>query len=114
MKNRRLWTLYTLFLTYLPTLAWADGAGHGPGVGEGYGWGGHMWGGGMIFGPLLMIGFFVLAVYLAFLLVRWIGGLGSAPGNPAAKSALEILNERLARGEIEKDDYEERKQILSS
>ena len=31
---------------------------------------------------------------------------------PAAHSAIQILNERFARGEIEQDEYEKRKAIL--
>ncbi|MHC4435138.1 MAG: SHOCT domain-containing protein [Planctomycetota bacterium] len=33
---------------------------------------------------------------------------------PASHSALQILNERFARGEIEKDEYEDRKAIILS
>jgi putative membrane protein len=37
------------------------------------------------------------------------GSDGSAQGN----RALEILEERFARGEIDKEEFEERKQLLS-
>ncbi|NQV55222.1 MAG: SHOCT domain-containing protein [Rhodospirillales bacterium] len=73
-----------------------------------------MWGSGMIFGPLVMIGFIVLTVFFVVMIIRWMGGTSNAPSNLAVKSALEILNERYAKGEIDKDEYEERKLTLSS
>ena len=70
----------------------------------------------MIFGPLFMI--LVLAVVIAavVLMVRWLGGPshGSAPTYhaPASRTALDILKERFARGEIDKDEFEERRRLL--
>ncbi len=85
-----------------------------------YGHGPHMmdWGGGwygMIFGPLFMI--LVLAVVIAavVLLVRWLGGPShGAPLHhaPPPRTPLDILKERYARGEIDKDEFEERKRVL--
>ncbi len=74
-------------------------------------WGGWGWG-GMILGPIMMIIFIAAAVAVVVLVLR---ALGVAPGRPAARegrTALHILNERFARGEIDKDDYEERKRTL--
>ncbi len=74
------------------------------------------WGWGhMIFGSLMMILFWggiILAIVVA---VRWIGrnpshGAGSVP---PGKRALDILQERFARGEIDEEDFEERKRLLS-
>ena len=77
----------------------------------------HMWGdwgwGGMILGPIMMILFIAAAVAAVVLVLR---ALGVGPGRPAARegrTALDILDERFARGEIDKDDYEERKRTLS-
>ena len=85
-----------------------------------YGYGPHMmWGGGwygMIFGPLIMI--LVLAVVIAavVLAVRWLGGPwhGAAPSHhaPPGRTPLDILKERFARGEIEKEEFEERRRLL--
>jgi putative membrane protein len=84
-----------------------------------YGYGPHMmWGGGygMIFGPLVMI--LVLAVMIAavVLIVRWIGGPwhGAAPSHhaPSVRTPLDVLKERFARGEIEKEEFEERRRLL--
>jgi len=73
--------------------------------------GGMGWG-GMIFGPLIFIGFIALVVYLVVLLAR----AGSTPVNqrdaPPARSPLEILEERYARGEVDTQEFEERKSRL--
>ncbi len=74
------------------------------------------WGWGhMIFGSLMMILFWggiILAIVFA---VRWIGSNPShgAGPIPPGKRALNILQERFARGEIDKEDFEERKRLLS-
>ncbi len=77
-----------------------------------------MWNGGwygMIFGPLLMIVFIGITVAVVVLIVRWLGG--STPGRGSSTSStkdpLDILKERFARGEIEKEEYEERRRVLS-
>lgn len=70
----------------------------------------------MILGPLFMI--LVLAVLVAavVLLVRWVGGpwQGTLPPHhtPASRTAIDILKERFARGEIDKDEFEERRRVL--
>ena len=69
----------------------------------------------MIFGPLMMIVFLAVVVMVVVLAVRWIGGSGHAAAAPppSGKTALDILNERFARGEIDKDEFEDRKRLLS-
>jgi putative membrane protein len=78
-----------------------------------------MWGGGwygMILGPLFMI--LVLAAVIAgvALVTRWFGTpwYGAQPPHPAppGRTPLDILKERFARGEIDKDEYEERRRVL--
>ena len=61
---------------------------------------------GMIFGPVMMIAFVVLTVVIVVWMLR--GQTGSQE-----KTALNILQERLARGEISREEYEERKQLLA-
>ncbi|MFQ6021979.1 MAG: SHOCT domain-containing protein [Acidiferrobacterales bacterium] len=79
----------------------------------------HMWGnwgwGGMILGPLVMIAFIAAIVVVVILLVRWLGGGSTGPPIPPTpgKAALDILKERFARGEIDKEEFEERKRLLS-
>ena len=74
------------------------------------------WGWGhMIFGSLMMILFWGGIILLIILAVRWIGGGPSGEhASPAArKTPVDILQERFARGEIDKDEFEERKRLLS-
>lgn len=79
----------------------------------------HMWGGEWgwghaIFGSLMMVLFWGGIILVIVLLVRWLGGgLGSQQMPPSGKTALDILKERFARGEIDKDEFEERKRLLS-
>ena len=82
-----------------------------------YGYGPHMmwWGGAMIFGPLFMVLVLALVIAIVVLLVRWLGGpwLGmSSSYPPPSRTPLDILKERFARGEIDKEEYEERRRVL--
>ena len=85
---------------------------------EGY-WGPHMmWGGWfhMFFGFLMMLLFLGIIIVLVVLGVRWLGSsehspFRQAPG-PGARSPLDILKERLARGEIDVAEFEERRRAL--
>ena len=85
---------------------------------EGY-YGPHMmWGGGwggMFMGPLMMIIFLVVTVGAVVLIVRWFGGFGHGPkaGGAHGSQAIQILEERFARGEIDKDEFDERRRILA-
>lgn len=96
----------------MPAWAWAQ-APSGPGD---YGYDPHhmMWGFGMILGPLFFILVLGLVIALAVLLVRWLAGPGavSRPTQPG-RTPLDILKERFARGEIDKDEFEERRRLLS-
>ena len=86
-----------------------------------YGYGPHMmdWGGGwfgMIFGPIVMILVLAAVIALAVLLVRWLGGPWPGMQSPynvqAGRTPLDILKERYARGEINKEEFEERRRVL--
>jgi putative membrane protein len=100
----------------LPAWAWAQA----PSDAERYGYGPHMmwWGGGwygMIFGPLIMILVLAVVIAVAVLLVRWLGGPwpGTASHQvPPSRTPLDILKERFARGEIDKEEFEERRRLL--
>lgn len=76
----------------------------------------HMWDGGgwwMFLGPLWMI--VILGVLIAgvVLLVRWLGSSHAGGSGQAPRStALDILKERFARGEIDKEEFEERRRFL--
>ena len=69
---------------------------------------------GMILGPIMMIGLIAIIVATIVLLVRWLGGTSHhpTPHQPLGKTALDILKERFARGEIDKQEYEERRRVL--
>jgi len=83
-----------------------------------YVYGPHMmwWGGGwygMLFGPIFMVLVLAALIALTILLVRWLGGLGPGAMPPSPnQTPIDILKERFARGEIDKDEYEERRRIL--
>ena len=79
-----------------------------------YMWGDWGWG-HMMFGSLMMVLFWGGIIVAIVLLVRWLGGGAkgtTAPPSPT-KTPLDILKERFARGEIDKEEFEERKRILS-
>jgi putative membrane protein len=78
-----------------------------------YGWG---WGWGhMLFGSVMMILFWGGIIVLIVVAVRWLGSGGSAgPASHATgKTPRQILEERFARGEIDKEEFGERKRVLS-
>lgn len=78
-------------------------------------WGDYGWGWGMGFGMISVVLFWVLVILGIVILVKWIaGGSSSASPPPPAKTALDILKERYARGEIDKQEFEEKKRDLSS
>lgn len=100
-------------LPLFPSVALAQA----PSDADRYGWGPHMmgWGGGwyaMIFGPLFMILFLAALIAVVVLLVRWIGGPWQGILPPPSRTAIDILKERFARGEIDKDEFEERRRVL--
>ena len=66
----------------------------------------------MWFGPLGMI--LWLAVFVAIIvgLVRWLVGTGGGVER-SVRSARDILDERYARGEIDRDEYVKRKQDIA-
>ncbi len=76
--------------------------------GNGYGYGA-MW-----FGWLPMILFWIVFIFVVVALAKWL--FGSSPRHDwhVGKSALDILKERYARGEIGKEEYEQKKRDLES
>jgi putative membrane protein len=101
-----------------PTLVWAQQPTE-PGR---YGYGPYMmdWAGGwygmMIFGPLFMILVLAVVIAVAVLLVRWLGGpwhsVQPPYHMPPGRTPLDILKERYARGEIDKEEFEERRRVI--
>jgi putative membrane protein len=66
----------------------------------------------MLFGPLTMILFVGILVAVVVLLVRGLGRRDGGSAVQAPKTPLDILRERFARGEIDKDEFEERRRTL--
>lgn len=75
---------------------------------DGFGFGG----GGMGFGMLLIWGLVIAAIVV---LVR---GFGAGPGKSASRvrdsTPLDILRERYARGEIDKNEFEQKRRDISA
>jgi putative membrane protein len=79
-------------------------------------------GGGWIFGWIMMLVVVALIVVGVILLVRGLSGRndhnqagqpqGPPPAGPAPKNALQVLEERYARGEIDREEFVQRKQDL--
>ena len=76
----------------------------------GFGWGG---GGGMFFGPLFMIAIPIGGIILLAVLIRWLVG-NRAVTRERIHTAREILDERFAKGGIQRDEYEERRKALEA
>lgn len=82
-------------------------------------WGHHgmMWNGGSgmwIMGPIMMLLFLAATVAIVVLVVRSLSGHGPSQGSSSAResSALRILEERFARGEIDEEEFRKRKDAL--
>ena len=85
--------------------AWADASGV---------YGEHMmWGGGGFMGPMMMFVMLIVVVLVIVLIVRWLApGIVSGGNCHQHQSAVHILEERFARGEIDKAEFDERKKAL--
>jgi len=75
---------------------------------------GYDWGFGWL-GMIVMLAFWVLIIVGVVLLIRWlvVQGGQTAPPPPPQETALDVLKKRYARGEIGKEEFEEKKKDLS-
>lgn len=84
--------------------------------GGGYGYGHPMWSegwGGMFMGGGMMVVFMLIVIVAIVLLFRsLLGGTGNNDNSNNRNSALDILNERYAQGEIDTAEYNERKKAI--
>lgn len=107
--------LSTSYLGLLFSVVWAmPSFGQAPGNPDI--WWHPAWGWGhMIFGGLMMILFWGGIIVLVLLAIRWLGG-GAASSRLSSPmphhTPLEILKDRFAKGEIDKEEYEERRKLL--
>lgn len=67
----------------------------------------------MFFGPLFMIAGPILLIVLVVLLIRWLTDSHDSP-RPRIPTPREILDERFAKGEIDREDYETRRKALEA
>ncbi|MDA0997312.1 MAG: SHOCT domain-containing protein [Proteobacteria bacterium] len=71
-----------------------------------------MWG-GWFMGPMMMLIMIVLVVVAIVVVLKFLGFGGDAQSKSQPQDrALSILNERFAKGEIDKAEFEERKKTL--
>ena len=89
----------------VPVLVWAQERPYGWDMHPMW-WMGGAWGIGMMF---MMFLFWALIIAAVVLGIRWLAGQGR---ESRPDSALEILRQRYARGEIDKEEFESRKKDL--
>lgn len=77
-------------------------------------WGDYGWGWGMGSGMISVVLFWVLAILGIVILVKWIAAGSGGVERTQAKTALDILKERYVRGEIERDEFEQKKRDLQA
>ena len=76
-------------------------------------WSGDWNGWGVFWMSLMMVVFWGGLIWLVVYAIRqFSGSAGRAPNRVV--SALEVLEERFARGEIDRDEYEDRRRVLES
>jgi putative membrane protein len=64
----------------------------------------------MFFGPVMMLLFVAICVVMIWMMMR--GGMTHR--ERGGSRAIDILNERYARGEINQAEYQERRRLLES
>lgn len=79
------------------------------------GWYGYGWGGGLLMLLSMLLWVAVIAL-LVWALIRWLGprsaGGGMQPPGPTGPSAMEILRQRYARGEIDGATFDQMRERL--
>ncbi len=79
------------------------------------GWAGH-YGMGYGFGWIFMVLFWILLIVGIVAIIKWAFSSGHGPTHvlppSPQRTAHDILKERYARGEIDKDEFEERRRTL--
>jgi putative membrane protein len=95
--------------------AWADPHGsnsYGPHMLGGW----HSW----FFGPIMMALLLAAIIAAVMLFARWLNpsrtdcGRATTSNTPARASPIEILKERFANGDIDKKEFEDRRDVLEA
>ena len=68
------------------------------------------WGPG--FGLIFMILFWALIILVVIAIVKWLMGASGDKGSQSPKSARQILEERYARGEIDREEFDQKRRDL--
>ncbi len=68
------------------------------------------WGPG--FGLVFMILFWVLIIIGIIAMVKWLMGISGGAGTASPKTARQIIEERYARGEIDREEFEQKRRDL--
>lgn len=108
MTRSRISVFTGLFLLAISGTAASADAGGAQGN-----WGGHMWDGwgSWFMGPFMGLFWIVAVVLIIVMVMRWtIPDRVASPPEPSR--ALSVLEERFARGEIDRDEFIEKKKIL--
>jgi putative membrane protein len=103
--------IFGLFLSSLPIEALAQGRGYGWGPGPGM----MGWGYGMGWFGMILMGLFWIAIIVGIIfLIRWLFVSTGTKSYRAASedSPLDILKKRYARGEINKEEFEQKRKDL--
>ena len=91
-------------LTGISTNAYADG------IGSNHYGGNWEWGHMMIGSPMMILAIVLIAVFVGLVVRR---ARNKYSPSEAPSSVLEVLRQRYERGEIDKDEFEERRSVLS-
>ncbi len=75
---------------------------------------GDWWGWGMGFGWISMILFWGLVAFAIVALVKWLTPQSPGGASPRERTPLEILEQRYARGEIDREEFEQKRRDLAS
>ena len=67
---------------------------------------------GMGIGLVLMVAFWALVIWAIVSFIRWLASTSGPGGHVSSASPLEILKQRYARGEINKEEFEQKKKDL--
>jgi len=65
----------------------------------------------MIIGPVTILLALIGVIAIVFWVIQW---MSPPPSRERSRTALDILNERFAAGEIDKAEYEEKRRLIGS